>query len=118
MLDRVVAALVAVVLLLFSVSSALACGECDRGTAQCLVSLELQAGEVLSTDLEVVTSLGSETWAEPFDTQNDTNAMATISEQDDHVTIERSAAGVHIDPEGARDDDAAARSKGRHGVGV
>jgi hypothetical protein len=52
MYDRVVAALVAVVLLLFSAASALACSECADGTVQCLVNLELQAEEVLSTDLE------------------------------------------------------------------
>jgi len=57
MFDRVVAALVAVMLLLFSASAALACGECHYDTAQCLASLELQAEEVLCIDLEVVSSL-------------------------------------------------------------
>jgi hypothetical protein len=63
MFDRVVAALVAVMLLLLSASAALASGECHYDTAQCLASLELQAEEVLCTDLEVVSSLDlSETY--------------------------------------------------------
>ena len=54
MFDRVVAVLVAAVLLLMGAANALACSECGLDTGQCLVSLELQAEEVLSTDLEAL----------------------------------------------------------------
>lgn len=57
MFDRVVAALITVVLMLFSASAALACRECSCETVQCLASLELQAEEVLSTDLEAVSNI-------------------------------------------------------------
>lgn len=60
MFDRVVAALVAVVLMLFSATAALACSECADGSVRCLVSLELQAEEVLNTDLEAVIQDGAE----------------------------------------------------------
>lgn len=94
MYDRVVAALVAMVLLMFSVSAALASGECHHDTAQCLAALDVQAEEVLSADLEVVSSLGLEyiREAEPRDTQNDTNAIANVHDQEATAS---GAAGVY-----------------------
>jgi len=57
MLHRVVSMLIAMVLMLFSASVALACSECHSDTAHCLVSLGNQAEEAVSADLEVVSSL-------------------------------------------------------------
>jgi len=120
MLDRVAAALVLMVLLLFSATAALACSECHHDTAQCLVSLELQAEEVLNTDLDIVASLGSEyDWAENASECSTVENEYLISEEGiDHSEIVPRAAGVSMDLESTHDLVMDSGPKGRHGVGV
>jgi len=89
MFDRVVAALIAVMLVLFSASAALACVGCDSGAAQCLVSLELQAEEVVSTDLEVFASIDVESYVENAIVMND---QAITANTDRYDTTESSGA--------------------------
>jgi len=96
MFDRVVAALVAVMLLLFSASAALACGECHYDTAQCLASLELQAEEVLCIDLEVVSSLDlNETHQVEVDPRaHDCDMVQTTNREIEEAYSASGAAGV------------------------
>jgi hypothetical protein len=121
MFDRVVAVLVAVVLLLFSASAALACSGCHRDSAQCLATLDAQAEEVISTDLEVLSSLDLEHYleAEPRDDSAQYNEWAMTSEDgtDRHV-IAQCAAGVSDTDASTRDGIEAPDTRGRHGVGV
>jgi hypothetical protein len=92
MYDRVVAALVAVVLLLFSAASALACSECSDGTVQCLVSLELQAEEVLSTDLEPAIQDGAQYRGAEYDANDQRTLWKVLVQEAEALATEATGA--------------------------
>jgi hypothetical protein len=102
MLDRVVGVLVAVVLLLFSAASALACSECHCDTARCLATLDAQAEEVITTDLEaLISSLDLE--REVVENASQCSYWTTIPDNAKALEYQASgAAGVDMDSRNTR----------------